>query len=193
MTQITDRPAPMARVAVAPQHDQRPRPYWPILNAEQVARVVADARRFDGVAVCWHGTQQVLAFTRDRSAAVQAADGLCRLDRGTGYLSMAGDGVTVDGPMRVRLTGWPGTDRIGWVPPRRCGDAAALDVCEVRPRRADIRREYATLAWLTKWENAAEDAGELDARQRRTCRTCAAWATDDHLAGPAHANWAGAR
>jgi hypothetical protein len=35
-------------------------------------------------------------------------------------------------------------------------------------------------------DDAAEDAGLLAPDDRRTCHTCRAWATDEHLTSPAH-------
>ena len=44
------------------------------------------------------------------------------------------------------------------------------------------------LAAVLRFEDAAEDRGELPADDRDTCHSCKAWATPDHLASDEHFN-----
>jgi hypothetical protein len=165
---------------------------WPVMSEDQARETLSqDMRAVGGVPVSWWGGRhEVLVATHDLVLALRVADVLARRDVGMGYAELVGGPVSVDGPHRAVLVGWPGSEHVEW----RTADASApyaLLVCRVRPGRARLTLTTddagaVGLARLLAAEDAAEAAGLLTADDRRTCHTCRAWATTGHVAGPAH-------
>lgn len=184
---------------------------WPVMDAEQVRESVArDMRVLDGVPAAWWGPKEVLVATDQQAVALRVADELARRDLGTSFADLVDGSVVVDGPHRAVLVGWPASGHVDWLPADDATPASLL-VCRVRPARAQITLAVDPAEFnpayfdAARWdladpdleqvlakEDRSEEEGLLSPDNRRTCHTCRAWATAEHITSQAHIRRTGA-